>query len=46
MRIGIDLGGTKTEVVALDDAGEILVRRRVPTPKDDYGQVIRAMRDR
>ncbi|WP_254666242.1 hypothetical protein, partial [Salmonella enterica] len=22
MRIGIDLGGTKTEVIALDDAGE------------------------
>lgn len=45
MRIGIDLGGTKTEVVALGDGGEMLVRRRVPTPKEDYGEVVRTMRD-
>jgi len=32
MRIGIDLGGTKTEVIALDDDGTELVRRRRPTP--------------
>ncbi|MZH02042.1 MAG: ROK family protein, partial [Nitrospinae bacterium] len=32
MRIGIDLGGTKTEVVALDDHGAILTRKRLPTP--------------
>ena len=35
-RFGIDLGGTKTEIVALDDAGGEVVRRRVPTPKEDY----------
>ena len=34
MRIGIDLGGTKIEAIALSDAGEITVRRRVPTPRD------------
>ncbi|MBV9993061.1 MAG: ROK family protein [Alphaproteobacteria bacterium] len=45
MRIGIDLGGTKTEVVALDAGGTELIRRRVPTPKDDYDAVIRTMRD-
>jgi fructokinase len=45
MRIGIDLGGTKTEIAALDGRGEIVLRRRVPTPQDDYGLVIRAMRD-
>ncbi|EFF0775284.1 fructokinase, partial [Escherichia albertii] len=28
MRIGIDLGGTKTEVIALGDAGEQLYRHR------------------
>src|SRR6185312_15674151 len=44
MRIGIDLGGTKTEVIALDGSAE-RIRRRVPTPKDDYDAVIRAMRD-
>jgi fructokinase len=34
MRIGIDLGGTKIEGVALSSDGEVLVRRRVPTPKE------------
>jgi fructokinase len=33
-RLGLDLGGTKIEAVALSDDGEILVRRRVPTPPD------------
>lgn len=32
MRIGIDLGGTKTEGVVLDDAGDAVLRRRKPTP--------------
>ncbi|RAP70437.1 putative manno(Fructo)kinase [Candidatus Erwinia dacicola] len=35
MRIGIDLDGTKTEVIALSDQGEELFRYRVPTPRDD-----------
>ncbi len=33
MRIGIDLGGTKIEVIALDNNGETLFRKRVPTPR-------------
>lgn len=37
MRIGIDLGGTKIEVVVLDDAGAQRLRRRVPTPRDYDG---------
>ena len=32
MRIGVDLGGTKTEIVALDAAGTQRLRRRIPTP--------------
>lgn len=40
MRIGIDLGGTKTEVIALSDKGEQLFRHRLPTPRDDYRQTI------
>ncbi|EKY3193366.1 fructokinase [Cronobacter turicensis] len=40
MRIGIDLGGTKTEVIALSDDGEQRFRHRVPTPRDDYPQTI------
>jgi fructokinase len=33
MRIGIDLGGTKTEAVALGEDGVELLRRRIPTPR-------------
>ncbi len=43
MRIGIDLGGTKTEVIALGDAGEQLYRHRLPTPRDDYRQTIETL---
>lgn len=40
MRIGIDLGGTKTEVIALADNGEQRFRHRLPTPRNDYAQTI------
>jgi fructokinase len=40
VRIGIDLGGTKTEVIALSDHGEELFRYRVPTPRDDYDKTV------
>jgi fructokinase len=40
MRIGIDIGGTKTEVIALDDMGKCLLRRRVGTPANDYSAVL------
>ena len=36
MRIGVDLGGTKIEAIALADDGAITVRRRIPTPREDY----------
>lgn len=36
MRIGIDLGGTKIEGIALDDDGVELIRQRIPTPQGDY----------
>ncbi|PHK95050.1 fructokinase [Pseudoroseomonas rhizosphaerae] len=36
-RIGIDLGGTKTEIVALDEAGTARLRRRASTPQDYDG---------
>lgn len=39
MRIGIDLGGTKIEGVALGGGGAELARRRVPTPRDYDGSV-------
>ncbi len=36
LRIGVDLGGTKTEAIALNGDGQELQRLRVPTPRDDY----------
>lgn len=43
LRIGVDLGGTKIEAVALSDAGGMLDRRRVATPRGDYAATIRAV---
>lgn len=43
MRIGIDLGGTKIEGIALDDDGREVHRLRVPTPRDDYAATIAAI---
>ena len=40
LRIGIDLGGTKTEIIALDAEGRTRLRRREPTPRDDYGAIL------
>jgi len=41
MRIGIDLGGTKTEIIVIDADGEQLLRRRVATVRDDYAATLR-----
>lgn len=43
MRIGVDLGGTKIEVIVLDDRGAALDRRRVPTPQGDYRATLAAV---
>jgi fructokinase len=43
MRIGIDLGGSKIEAVALGPGGAELARRRVPTPQGDYGGTVQAV---
>lgn len=45
MRIGIDLGGTKIELVVLGAGGRILRRERVPTPRGQYDATLRAMAD-
>ena len=42
LRIGIDLGGTKIEGIALDGSRE-MARLRVPTPRDDYAATIDAI---
>ena len=41
--LGIDLGGTKIEAIALDDEGAELARRRVPAPRGDYGRTVEAI---
>ncbi|MDQ6922761.1 MAG: ROK family protein [Pseudomonadota bacterium] len=40
IRFGIDLGGTKIEIVALASGGRELLRRRVATPHEDYGGIL------
>ena len=40
LRIGIDIGGTKIEALALDTAGREVFRKRVPTPRGDYEATI------
>jgi fructokinase len=39
-RLGIDLGGTKTEAILLDDDLITVQRKRVPTPKNDYHETL------
>jgi fructokinase len=43
MRIGIDLGGTKIEALAIDRDGKELLRHRVDTPQGDYDATIATM---
>lgn len=43
MRLGIDLGGSKIEIIALDEAGRELLRRRMPTPQGDYAATLSAI---
>jgi len=43
MRIGIDMGGTKIEGIALDENGEELFRIRIKTPRNDYDGTVKAI---
>lgn len=43
MRIGIDLGGTKIEGIAIDDAGRERLRLRIPTPQGGYTPIVSAV---
>jgi fructokinase len=43
MRLGIDLGGTKIEIIALDGSGKELLRRRAPTPSGNYYETLQAI---
>jgi len=43
MRIGIDLGGTKIEGIALDENGHELIRHRVDTPQGNYEGTLKSI---
>src|SRR5258708_6420780 len=43
MRIGVDLGGTKIEGIAIADDGAPVVWRRLPTPRGDYRETLTAI---
>ena len=43
LRFGVDLGGTKIELIALDAGGREILRRRVPTPQHDYFATVAAV---
>lgn len=43
VRFGIDLGGTKVEIIALDEIGNELYRQRAATPAGDYAATVDAV---
>ena len=43
LRLGIDLGGSKIELIALDSGGREVLRRRIATPQGDYPGTIAAI---
>jgi fructokinase len=43
IRIGVDLGGTKIEGLALDGEGRELCRKRIPTPRGSYEDIVSAV---
>jgi fructokinase len=45
MKYGIDLGGTKIELIALSPEGNEVYRERVSTPKQNYEGTVRAIKD-
>lgn len=43
IRLGVDLGGTKTEIIALNQNSEVLLRERQPTNKKDYPSLLNSL---
>ncbi len=43
IRIGVDIGGTKIEIAAIDESGEELLRRRAPAPRGGYAEAIETL---
>ena len=45
VQLGVDLGGTKIEIIALDGNGATLLRRRVTTPGGDYPAILSTIKN-
>jgi fructokinase len=45
VRIGLDVGGTKIEAIALTDAGDVMLRHRIASPQGDYEATLQAIVD-
>ena len=45
LRLGIDLGGSKIEIIALGPRGRVMLRRRRDTPRGDYRATVGAVAD-
>lgn len=43
IRIGVDLGGSKIEAIALNEQGRVLIRNRITTPRNDYRATLDAI---
>jgi len=42
-KLGVDLGGTKTEAILLDEHLTVLERKRIKTPQTDYTEIIQSI---
>ncbi len=42
-KLGIDLGGTKTEGIFLDENLNVISRKRIPTPQNDYKAIVESL---
>ena len=42
-KLGVDLGGTKMEAVLLDETLNVIERKRIPTPQNDYQQILNSI---
>ncbi len=45
IRLGVDLGGTKIEIIALSESGQERVRQRKPTPQGDYEATLKTIEE-
>ena len=45
MRLGIDLGGTKTEAAVINDDGVVVWRHRIPSERQTYKTIIQSIKD-